>query len=243
MIPSISAARASACLGLGVRAQQPDQPGDLGARHDRDVQREHLVAGAPERRLCCRQHPWVVGPRVVELGHHHRSRHPDVGALAPQHRRDLVDRLVGRGHEQRAVRGPEPGPQLAHEVGVPGGVDEVDLHAAVHDGRHRQRHRASVGALAGLEVGHRGALGDRAGAGQGAAADQQGLQERGLATGARPHQHDVAYLIGLEGLEILSAGCTSSFVRHGDTLLLFRGPPQPLAWRNSQSMALRRRRT
>ena len=50
-------------------------------------------------------------------------------------------------------------------------------------------------------------------------------------------------LIGLEGLEILSAGCTSSFVHHGDTLLLFRGPPQPLAWRNSQSMALRRRRT
>ena len=84
MIPSISASRASACSSAPSDAEQADQAGDLGAGHDRDVQREHLVAGAPERRLGGRQHPGVVGPGVVELGHHHRARHADVGALAPE---------------------------------------------------------------------------------------------------------------------------------------------------------------
>ena len=70
-----------------------------------------------------------VGPRVVELGHHHRARHVDRGALTPQLAGALVDGLVGGHHEQRAVGGPEPGPHLTDEVGVARGVEQVDLAA------------------------------------------------------------------------------------------------------------------
>ena len=238
MIPSISASRrVGRCSESASEPSSPTSAGDLGARHDRDVQREHLVTGAPERRLRCAPAPRGSRPaawsslvtttaRGIPTSAH--SRHSWRG--------DLVDRLVGRGHEQRAVGGAQPGPQLADEVGVAGGVDQVDLHPAVHERGDRERHRPAVACAR---------LGSKSetvvpsatvpGTGQGAGADQQRLEEGGLAAGARPHQHDVADLIGLEGLEILSAGCTSSFVRHGDTLLLITPGPPATRWHGETS--------
>ncbi len=224
MIPSIRAARASSCSSPPSDPSSPTSAGHLGAGHDRDVQREHLVTGAPERRLGCRQHPGVVGPGVVELGHHHRTRHPDVGALAPQHRGDRSTGSLAAVTNSAQSAARSPARSSPTKSAYPGVSMRLTFTPRCTTGRHGERHRAAVRPLAGLEVGDRGAVGDRPGAGQGAAADEQGLQEGRLATGARAHQHDVAYLIGLEGLEILSAGCTSSFVRHGDTLLLLRRP-------------------
>ena len=63
------------------------------------------------------------------------SRHSDRVAV--------VDALVGGDHEQRAVGGAQAGPQLADEVGVPGGVDQVDLDAVV-DQRARRPARSSA---------------------------------------------------------------------------------------------------
>ena len=60
------------------------------------------------------------------------ARHADVGALLPQHPGGAVDRrwptrCSGRGDdEQGGVRGPQAGPQFTDEIGVPGGVDQID---------------------------------------------------------------------------------------------------------------------
>ena len=116
MTPSIREPRRSSWSVA--RVEQPRQRGDLAVRsRTGTVQRHHLVA---ERRLRLREHAVVVGARLVELGDHHRPRHPDVGALAPQGQGAVVDALVGRDHEERAVGGPEARADVAHEVGVPG---------------------------------------------------------------------------------------------------------------------------
>ncbi len=49
----------------------------------------------------------------------------------------VVDAVVGGDHEQGTVGGAQPRAQLADEVGVPGGVDQVDLDAVVDQRRAR----------------------------------------------------------------------------------------------------------
>ena len=131
-------------FALEVTGQQPLERGDLGAVADREVERQHLVA---VRRLRLREDPVVVGTRVVELGHDDRARHLHLGALAPDLAGRLVDALVGGDHEQGAVGRPQPGAQLPDEVGVAGGVDQVDLGVAV-DQRGRRRGTSTAGGCA-----------------------------------------------------------------------------------------------
>ena len=152
---------------LAVVGHQVDQPGHLAAAvAHRDVERQHLVA---ERRLGAGQYAVVVGARLVELGDHDGPRHADLGALTPQRGGGVVDRLARGDHEQRAVGRPQAGAHLAHEVGVPGGVDEVDLGVAVDDRGDGQRDGAFVGLLGVLEVADRRAFldGPRSGDGSG----------------------------------------------------------------------------
>ena len=144
--------------------EQPGQPGDLATLALGDVERHHLVA---EGLLGLGEHPVVVGPGLVQLGDHHGPRHAHVGALAPQRAGAGVDAVVGGDHEQCAVGGPQAGPYVADEVGVAGGVDEVDLGLAVHDRRDGEGDRAAVLALGLVEVADRGAVTDGAGAGDG----------------------------------------------------------------------------
>src|SRR3712207_7097421 len=49
-----------------------------------------------------------------------------------------VDPLVRREHEERAVGCPQPGAELPDEVGVAGGVEEVDLDPLVQQRRERE---------------------------------------------------------------------------------------------------------
>jgi hypothetical protein len=118
---------------------------------------------------------------VVELRHHDGARHLHLGALSPDLAGRLVDALVGRDHEQGAVGRPQPGAQLPDEVGVAGGVDQVDLGVAVDERGDGERHRPLVAALGVLEVGDGGALRDRPGPGNGAGRRQQRLDQGGLA--------------------------------------------------------------
>ena len=183
MIPSIKVPRSPATASSGGR-EQPHHP--LAVGH---AQRKNPVA----ERVSCGGHRRVeVGAGVVELGDHHGARHADPTALQPQRSGRLVDALVGRDHEQRAVRRPQAGPQLADEVGVAGGVDQVDLHPAVRQRRQRQPYRTLLLDLGLVAVADRGAVGDRPGPGQNARCHQQGLDERGLAAAGRPDEHDVA---------------------------------------------------
>ena len=50
----------------------------------------------------------------------------------------VVDTLVGGDHEQRTVGGAQSRAQLAHEVGVAGGVEQVDLDPVVDQRRDGQ---------------------------------------------------------------------------------------------------------
>jgi hypothetical protein len=84
------------------------------------------------------------------------------------------------------VRGAEPGPQLADEVPVAGGVDQVDLVVLVEDGGHGQRDRPLLAHRGGIVVAHRGAVGDGARAGDRGRVGEKGLDEGGLAAPEGP---------------------------------------------------------
>ena len=153
------------------------------------VDRHDLVA---ERRLRLRHHAVVVGASVVELGDHDDAGHADLGALAPQLLGRLVDALVGRDHEQRAVGGAQAGAQLTDEVGVAGGVEQVDLHAVVHQRRERESGRALLALLGLVVVADGRALHDRTCPGKHTGRDQEGLDQSRLPGSRRAHQGHVA---------------------------------------------------
>jgi hypothetical protein len=68
---------------------------------------------------------------VIQPAHHHHPRHPDLGALLPQGDSGSVDAIPGRDHEQRRIRRPQPGPQLAHEVGIARSIHKINLDVGV----------------------------------------------------------------------------------------------------------------
>ena len=193
---------------------QVEQPCHVLAVAYRDVEGEHLLA---ERLPGGSQYAVVVGARVVELGDHHGAWHPDLGALAPQGGGGVVDGLVGADHEQRAVGGPQAGAHLTDEVGVAGGVDEVDLGLPMDHRRDRQRDRAFVGVLELLEVADGAALGDGSRSGDGSGGGEQRLDQGGLPGPTGSDQHHVADPVGAARPEILpgwsATACPVSHLR------------------------------
>ena len=173
MIPSISALRAVSisgrCSGSGLaldaarrrssrttvcdsRPMTPGRAAVVGGH--RQVERQHAVAEDP---LADRDRLVEVGPVLVELGDHDRARHADGRALLPQHLGRAVDAVDRADHEERGVGGAQAGPQVADEVGVARGVEQVDLDPRVHQGRQRQRDRALLSLLGLVEVADGGA--------------------------------------------------------------------------------------
>ena len=76
-----------------------------------------------------------------------------------------LDALDGAHHEHGQVGDPQGGLDVAHEVGVARGVDEVDLVALPLERRDGQRERDAPLLLLGVEVAHGGAVLDPADAG------------------------------------------------------------------------------
>ena len=91
---------------------------------------EHQLAD-PRRSRRSRRGP-------VELGDDDGARHADGGALLPEQPGGAVDAVDGRDDEEGGVGGAQPGPQLTDEVGVAGGVQQVDPDAVALDGRQRR---------------------------------------------------------------------------------------------------------
>ena len=149
MIASIRASRASAISGMcsssGSRstrraagvvedplAEQADQAADVAVVGlQRQVERQHGGAGrvvaAVEHPLADRHHALEVGAGGVQPGDDDGARHADLGALVPQLLGGAVEAVGRRDDEQRAVGRAQAGPQLADEVRVAGGVEQVDL--------------------------------------------------------------------------------------------------------------------
>src|SRR6266536_2788523 len=80
---------------------------------------------------------------------------------------------------------------VADEVRVAGGVEQVDLEPIVLDGGGRQRHGDVLAGLFGLEVGHGGTVLDAANPVDRAGAVQERLDQRRLAGTAMPDNQDV----------------------------------------------------
>ena len=189
----------TAAAGVVVEAlrQQADQAlnGAL-AVSDRQVQRRHRVA---ERGPAGGERLLEVAPLVVDLGDHDCARRADGSALVPEHLGQPVDAVRGRDREQGGVRGPQSGPQVAGEVGVAGGVQQVDLDALVHERHQRQVDRAALPDLDLVEVAGGAAILDPAFALDRAGRDQEGLGQRCLSCSRVADQHHVAHAFGLAG--------------------------------------------
>ena len=214
MIPSMRALRVDSisgrCSGSGSRTvlvppgvvedalrEQADQPGRgavVGGQ--RQVHRQHALA---EDALADRHRLVEVGALVVELGDDDGARHADGRALLPQQPGRAVHAVDGGDHEQGRVRRAQAGPQVADEVRVPGGVEQVDLDAARAERRQRQRDRALLPLLGLVEVAHRGAVLDATGSGDRPGRHEQGLRQGGLAGSGVADQDDVADRPGLVG--------------------------------------------
>jgi hypothetical protein len=102
-------------------------------------------------------------------------------------------------HEQRSVGRAQPGPHVADEVVVAGGVEQVDEHAVVLERREREVDRALLAYLRVLEVAHRRAVLDPTGAGHRPGRDEQGLDQRRLPGSGVADEHDIADPPGLVG--------------------------------------------
>jgi hypothetical protein len=76
-----------------------------------------------------------------------QPRHTDRGALLPQQGGRAVDAVGTGDDEDGGVGGAQPRAQLTDEVGVSGGVDEVDRQAGTLDRGDLDAHRALVLAL------------------------------------------------------------------------------------------------
>ena len=78
-------------------------------------------------------------PLAVELVDEDHARHAEVARDAPRRLGLHLDPLDGAHHEDREVGHPQGGVHVAHEVGVAGRVEDVDLVALVLEGGDRQR--------------------------------------------------------------------------------------------------------
>ena len=167
--------------------EQTDEAG--AGRVGRKVQRQHLVA---ERLLRGVERVVVVRTGVIEFRDEDRAGHADLTALQPQRLGRLVDLLVGRDDEQRAVGGPQTGPQFPDEVGVTRRIDQVDLDPAVLERGERESDRALLRDLGLVAVADGGAVDDGARSVDYSGGDQQRLDECGLAATRWAHQHHIA---------------------------------------------------
>ncbi len=211
MMPSMSSPRAvlgavRGPVGRGL-GEQPVQPGQRLAVPDGQVERRDAVA---ERLLAGGDGGFQVAAGVVAAGHHDGARHAHRGALLPLRDGGRVDRalaallgghLGGGDHEQRGVGGAQPGAQLADEVAVAGGVDQVDLDAVVHQRRHGQRDRALLADRGRVVVAHRAAVDDGAGPRDRRGVRQQRLDQGRLPRPGGPDQDHVAQLGRIAGGE------------------------------------------
>ena len=163
---------------------------------ERELQRHDAAAEGGAELL---EHTVEVGPLLVLLVDEDHAGHAQLGAAPPQHLGLDLDPLDGAHHEDGQVGDRQRRLHLRHEVGVAGGVDDVDAIGAVAvlplERRECQRerdlplHRFGLGVGGGRPVVHLARPGD------GSRACQQRLDQRGLPAPAVSEQYDVADLV------------------------------------------------
>ncbi|MCY1292398.1 hypothetical protein D9M70_416230 [compost metagenome] len=178
-------------LAVGVEEAVDHPVGAIG----RQVERQHLLAeGLAQVGEQGRQ----VDPFGVDLVHHEDAAQPAFAGQGHHPPGDQLDAALRIDHHQRGFHRGQGGDGLADEVGVAGGVDQVDLGAGMTAMCQRRAQGVSVVALQRVEVADRVATLQGAQAGDRAAAVQQGLDQAGLAAVAladQGHRADVCHRI------------------------------------------------
>ena len=116
--------RASSCSSDVSPVSRPTTAGDLAVRDGGPVG----GPGVAERAATHLDRRREVGPGLVEVRDDDGPRHADGRALTPQQRDGPVDVVGARDDEDGGVGRPQPGAQAADEVGVAGGVEQVEGH-------------------------------------------------------------------------------------------------------------------
>ncbi len=174
----------------GVREEVDDAPeGSFFS----DRQLEWGDPGA-ELRLQLVERPGERRPFTVKLVHEHRAR--DLGLLRhpPGHLGLHLDAFHRRDDEDNEIGGSQRGGDVADEVGVPGGVEQVYLVAVVLERGDGHRNGDVSARRLGVEVGHRVAILDAPNARNRTDDEQQRLGQARLARPSVTHQRDVADL-------------------------------------------------
>ncbi len=169
--------------------EQVDHAVEVGLVPDGQLHRGHA---RPEGGPDLGQRAVEVGPLPVELVDDDHPRHAEAGGRPPGIL-GLGLHAVGRAHDDDGqVDVGQGGDHLAGEVGVAGGVDQVDLHPVDREGGQAGRDRQLARHLLGLEVHDGGALLHRPPPCDGPRRGQEGLGQRGLAGAMVPDEGDVA---------------------------------------------------
>ena len=158
------------CRGATVADRDPVPTGSVSATR---VAGEGITEGG--------HGPFGRGAAPVDLVREHQER--DAQPLHdPDQRAGLgLDALHGRDDEHRTVEHAQGTLDLGHEVGVAGGVDEVDLEVTHGEGDDGRADGDAAAAFDVVGVGHGVAVVDAAEVGADARLVEQALGQRGLA--------------------------------------------------------------
>ena len=133
-----------------------------------------------------------AGPLPVELVDEHQSGQAHLGGQIPGGLGLGFDALDGAHDHDGQVHHRGGRPDLAEEVGVARGVDDVQLDVAEQARGQGEGERHVPLDLLGLEVAHRGPVVDLALSGDGAGGEEERLGQRGLARAVVSDQGDIA---------------------------------------------------
>ena len=152
-----------------------------------------------------------VGALLVLLVDEHQARDAQRLAAAPRGLGADLDPVDRADHDDRQVGDGERGIDLAREVAVARGVEDVDLVRGRFarrrilrlplERRHRERQRHLALRLLGLGVAHRAALVRGAGPWDHARPEQQRFGDGRLAAPAVSDERDVSYAVGRRAVQ------------------------------------------
>ena len=173
-----------------------------------DRQLERRDAGT-ELRLQVVERPFERRPFPVELVHEHGAGELGLLGHSPRHLGLHLDAFDGRHDEHGEVGGAQGSGNVAHEVGVPGGVEDVHLVVFVLERGDGHRHRDPAPGFLGIEVRDGVAVLDTARTWDRAGHEEERFGEAGLPRSAVADQRDVTDLRRRIHLQVGSPSITT----------------------------------
>ena len=135
----------------------------------------------------------VVG---VDLVHHQHAAQAPLGGLSHHAFGRELDARLRVDHDQCGVRRGQRAQRLPREVGIAGGIDDVQQRAAPTGADQGRFDRVAELLFLGIEIANGVALFDRAAAGNRTTGGQQRFDQGGFSAGAVAHQGQAADGVG-----------------------------------------------